>query len=174
MIITSGLGGRVELRGRNIDLAPLDLPCANPDDKACQLPTMIVADDMVVYANSNANIRGFIYLQDEFTVQNSHTNIDLTVEGKLVSKGFKIPPAYDWQSTTILTALYNFRRQSDVAYFPDWLETRHNLPAKPPIVIKPDSSDPDYQWHDWSQPLFQLPVDPNASMWEVVGWTEQG
>jgi hypothetical protein len=172
-VVAWGSGGLkdVHVVGANVNLQGVTLPAVVGDSNTYRLPAVAAADDVRVYAGP-CSIRGTVYAEDVFSVPQTYGYIRSHILGKLVCGELKLLGNVPWDNLDWTTALSQFQQQSQVTFYPDWLQQKRFISPEPVVTVNSDAAGVVQHWPDWTQPIFVPHPSDGGLRWEVVTWQE--
>ncbi len=179
LISRGGHGSDIEFCGVNIELLPHNLPALEGTDKPVRLPTVLSADDVSFWCNSESTVTGLLTANDDFEVGwDNQDDISLDISGLVIAKDIKIRGRNDWyQNSGWWEDQYDdFDDQEDeedaIPYFPVWLQAEEGLDPAPQLTVKPDPDDVRYHWPNANSPIYVPHGDDDGLRWTLLRWTE--
>lgn len=176
-------GGNVVIRGKRIQLQPVDLPAITGDSRPVQLPAAMAGDRFIVREDAQAAIRGLVACFDTFEVsEDNQGDIELTLEGALISAQVRLRHRQEWISPSRTSTWWTdrwseYQAQKDLPggskYFSDFLMRFYSLSSEPQIVIKPSASSVRYHWQTLPQPIYVPASGDPGLRWQVLDWSER-
>ncbi len=178
-LITSGSDPDIDIIGDNVHMAAVPLPPLYGTSTPIELPAAIVADDVHIRDGVGNQISGLIFAGDDFTFQSGTQAAACDFQGRLLSSELKMLGRDEWSNVTQsqwesgLTQFINqLSGSSPELYFPNWLNSQHNLSSEPLLTIRPRSDAVSYHWPTFSQPIFVPHAADAGLLWQIVRWSD--
>jgi hypothetical protein len=175
-IIAAGSNPDVEVTGRNVSVAAVDLPALHETSGRRQLPALIGADDFRVRSQGAGVLSGGAVISDDFEFERGATNTQFTMQGRLTAGKLTLEGRQPWEfSSAVWDDLWDdFDAQdgnpSGVRYFPQWALGQRGVAHAPLLSIEPPPAGVTIHWHDWTKPLFEKHEDDDGLCWDIVRW----
>jgi hypothetical protein len=177
-LIVDGWQPDVHIYGSNVHFRAVDLPQLEGSPNTIQLPALIIKDDLRVYEKSRGgSLTGMAVVWNDFEFREGEAGVSFDVRGRVLTRKLRLFGRESWNldSSTwskllgqFLSQLNDSKIASRILFFPDWLEAKVGLKAKPLLTIKPQDDSVSYHWQDWTQPIFvPHPLDPGLR-WNLI------
>ncbi len=179
VITAANSGGRIYVPGKRVRIEAVGLPPLLGTTEPVQLPVAVVGESFQVGPNAEVAITGLISAYNNFEVlADSHTDITMSHQGKLIAQGIYFHGRTDWyKSSSWWNAQYTaFHAQeglvNGIKYFPEWLKKYQGLDFAPRLTIKPDANPIRYHWHNPQNTIYVAHPSDGGLRWDLLSWTE--
>lgn len=173
----------LSIEGSNVALQGYALPPLRDATTPAQLPILLTAATIDVESGSQSQISGFVGAWDRILVEAGSESTALAIEGRIVTSEIDFERRTNW--TTIngwwTSRLNDFLDQLSGSlpvgvlryfFYPTYLQGKYGLSYQPQLTVKGPSASVNYQWQDWSQPIYQKGDGDVGLRWEVISWRE--
>jgi hypothetical protein len=175
LIVTDDLA----IKGSNVHIQPADLNAIG-NSGPVRLPALVVGDDLQVFSGVSATLKGVGLVWDETEVKDGTQTTDFRMQGRLITKDFRIGPRQEWQydssTWSTLYALFQFQLggvNTIVQFFPDYMSLLGRRP-EPKIVFAPDATTR-LDHLPLSLESVYAPAAGDAGLrWELLDWKDEG
>ncbi len=174
--ILTDSSGSVNLTGKSIAWEPVLLPTLDGQSTPYRLPAVVTPNDFWIRAGSKSGrIRGALVVGKEFRLyQANDTDASCQILGRVVAQQITCRNRTNWPTWISTWQAYSrdFLSQTQIAYFPVWLQEYRSLQPDPQLTIQPDPGRYIDHWPAWSQPVFVVPSGKSGLRWRVIRWSE--
>jgi hypothetical protein len=194
-LISDGSSPSVQIEGTNVVLEARDLPMLEASAQRWQLPAAIVQEDVRIYSDSAAQMKGAVLAWNNFEIRNGTPTTSFALTGNLLSAGLQIRGRTPWTLTAatwdsdhddyndlfsggLFTILLNLIKSilglgaGDQLYFPEFMQWKRSFTIQPTLTIQPDSSGVRSHWHDWSQPVYEKASSDPGLRWNLIRYED--
>lgn len=169
--------------GAGAALQGYNLPPLRGETTPVQLPTLLARDTVNMESASDSQIAGLVVAWDRILVEAGSSATKLDISGRLIAYDIDFERRLNWSTLSgwWLSRLDDFYYQQTGIlptgttrqyFFPTYLKQRDNLAYQPQLTVRPAATAVNYQWQDWSQPIYGKADQDPGLRWELVSWKE--
>jgi hypothetical protein len=173
----------LEFSGQGAAMQGYNLPPLRDATVPVQLPALLARDTVNVESASNSQITGLAIAWDRILVEAGSATTQFGIAGRLITYDLDFERRTNWSTSNGWWAsrLNDFYDQlsgylppgtTRQYFFPTYLRQRDNLAYQPQLTVKPAASTVNYQWQDWSQPIYGKADQDPGLRWELISWKE--
>lgn len=173
----------LEFSGSNVAIQGYDLPPLRGATTPVQLPTLLARDTVNVETSSDSQIAGLAVAWDRVLVEAGAASTKFDIQGRLIAYDIDFERRTNWTTTNSwwTSRLNDFLDQlvgplfpdfTRSYFFPTYLQQRYDLGYQPQLTVRPPAASVNYQWQDWSQPIYGKADSDPGLRWELISWRE--